>query len=347
MARFKRVQSYKVKQAIFLLVLLFLIAAAYVLLTIRVEISVLGALAIIGAVLILLVLQYDFLLTLKEYERAVIFRFGRVVRVGGPGWAFVLPVIESFRFVDLRTQTIDIPEQEVITADRVVVTVDAVIYLYVKPDKQSVINSVIEIEDYRHAAELFVDASIRDAAGSLTLQELISKIGELNARVQNELIKIASAWGVEVEAVQITDIRIPKELEQAMTEQKAAEQKRLIRTELAEAHKVEIEAVREAAEHLSDKALAYYYIRALEKIAEGRSTKLVFPLELVRLAERIGQPTYSSSGQLDQLFAQYAPAIKKFVENTDAPKLPAAQPASYELHAGAPENLRRKKILKK
>jgi regulator of protease activity HflC (stomatin/prohibitin superfamily) len=280
-----------------------------------------GVLVVTGVIVVatgFLISQYDFLLTLKEYERAVVFRFGRVHHVGGPGWTLLIPIAESFRIVDLRTHTLDIPPQEIITADKVVVTIDAVIYLYVKPDAQSVTNSVTEVKDYEQAASEFVEATIRDVAGGLTLSELITNIGELNKRVQTELEKIAESWGVTVESVQISSIKIPKELEEALTKEKAAEQQKLARGQLADAHRLEIEAVREAAANLSDKALAYYYIRALEKLSEGQSSKIFFPIELSNLAKEVSNSVSRGKDDptmLESLFEKYAPAIKKIAES--------------------------------
>ncbi len=313
--RFSNVESHKIKQGIFLLLMVLIITIIYLALTNMVFFAYVLLSVSILFILGFIVWRYDFLLTLKEYERAVIYRFGKVSRVGGPGWTFVLPLIESFKIVDLRTHTIDIPPQQIITADKIVLTIDAIIYLYVKPDKQSVINSVVEIKDYEKASEEFVKSTVRDVAGTLTLTELITNIGEFNKRVLAEIEKIAQVWGVTVEAVQISNIKIPKELEDALTNQKAAEQQKLSRGQLAEAHKLEIEAVKSAAEQLSDKALAYYYIRALEKLGEGKSTKFFFPIELTKLAEGVmgnlsaGKP----SPDLEELFKKYKPALKKIL----------------------------------
>lgn len=326
--RFGKTESYKVKQIIFLGLLALLIGIIWLSLANQGKLVPIIISVAFLVLIIFLVRQYDFLLTLKEYERAAIFRFGRINRVGGPGWTFLFPLIESFRIVDLRTHTIDIPKQDVITKDRIVVSVDAVIYLFVRPDKQSVINSVIEVRDYEKSAESFVQATIRDVAGTLALPELISNIGELNVRVQKELEKIAESWGVTVEAVQISEIVIPKELEEALTRQKAAEQQKLARVELAEAQKIEIDAVREAAEQLNDRSLTYYYIRALEKLGEGQSTKFVLPIELSLLAERIAtgvKRTASESPETEELFRKYLPAIKRFLEANEKKKQLAVQ----------------------
>lgn len=306
-------ESYKVKQLFFVFVVVLVAAVIYLSITNQEVIVPLVLMLAIFAIAAFLVKQYDFLLTLKEFERAVIYRFGHVNRVGGPGWTTVIPLIESFKIVDLRTQTIDIPEQEVITKDKIVTKVDAIVYLYVKHDAESVTRSVIEIDDYKKAAELFVLSSIRDVAGTMTLTELISNTAELNTKVKEKLAQIAESWGVEIESVEISSIKLPDTVSAAMHEEKAAEQKKLARMESAMAHSAEIDAVRNAAGQLSDKALAYYYIRALEKLGEGASTKFIFPMELSKLAEQVAGrvKTGVSSGDsgLDELFKKYAPAL--------------------------------------
>jgi regulator of protease activity HflC (stomatin/prohibitin superfamily) len=316
--RMGQMESYKVKQFIFILVLLLAFVVVYLSITNQETVVPLVIVLAAIAILLFLVRQYDFLLTLKEYERVLIYRFGHVNRVGGPGWAFMIPLIESFKIVDLRTNTIDIPEQEVITKDKIVTKVDAIVYLYVKPDAGSVTRSVIEIDDYKKAAELFVLSSIRDVAGTMTSTELISNTAELNKKVKEKLAQIAESWGVTIESVEISSIKLPETVSSAMHEQKAAEQKKLARMESALANQAEIDAVRTAAGQLSDKALAYYYIRALEKLGEGPATKFIFPMELSRLAEqlagRVSSGVSTNDSSIEKLFKKYAPAIKEFVE---------------------------------
>ncbi len=287
--RFGKTESYKVKQYVFVFVFIILIALIWLAYTNANEFVIWAGVLFVFLLIAFLVRQYDFLLTLKEYERAVIFTLGRVTRVGGPGWTFVLPLIQSYVLVDLRTQTIDIPPQDVITTDKIKLTIDAVLYLYVDKTKNSVINSVIEIDDYRTAARLYVRATIRDVVGSMDLSSVISNIALLNAEVKRKLEEVAIAWGVKVEAVEITNIIIPKEVLDAMHDQKAAEQRKLAKFEEAEGKKYEIEAVKAASESLSDQTISYYYINALEKMAEGKSSKIIFPMELSKFVESVSQ----------------------------------------------------------
>ncbi|HIH10462.1 MAG TPA: SPFH domain-containing protein [Candidatus Diapherotrites archaeon] len=257
-----------------------------------------------------LVSRYDYLLQLKEYKRAVIFRFGKVNRVGGPGWAIVFPPFETHEVVELRTQTIDIPKQDVVTKDNIEVMVDAAAYIHVRKDNASVINSVTQVEDYVKAVETFVMAQIRAESGKLELSELIYKIDELDKSLKKELEKLATSWGVGVENVVIQDIQIPKAVLDAMHEQKAAVQKRLARLENAQAQQAEILAVKEAAQQLNDKVLAYYYIRALEKLGEGKSTKIIFPMELTNLAKALTGRQSLGPDELEDLMKRYEPVVK-------------------------------------
>jgi len=257
------------------------------------------------------------ILKLKDYERAVIFRFGKLNRVGGPGWALVLPFIESYKYVDLRTKTLDVERQDVITADSIELKIDAVLYLKVKKDNQSVINSVIEVEDFQTASRTFVVSSLRDIVGGMELSEVISSIDKINKQAIDELASIAAEWGVKVISIQIKDLDIPEVVLKAMHEQKAAVQQKLARIEKAMATKAEINAVKEASADLSDKALNYYYIKALEEMSKGKSTKLIFPLQFSNLAQSIGDrvgPKKSDAQTIELIRAALEKNVEEAVE---------------------------------
>jgi len=290
-------------------------------------------------VFVVVVLHFDPLVKLKDYERGVIFRFGKVNRVGGPGWCIVWPWIETYTYVDLRTKTLDVARQDTITKDSIEVKIDAVIYLKVRKDNQSVINSVIEVENFQDAARTYVIASIRDIAGSMDLMSLISNIEELNSRILHGLVKIADEWGVRVISVEIKDIDIPKTVLDAMHEQKAAVQQKLARIERAQAQKAEIDAVKEAAEGLSDKAMNYYYIKALEEMARGRGTKMVFPLEFASLAKSIGAsftPRSSDRGNVAEMKALIR-KYEKELERRDEKEKAAKEKAKKKKKKGKKE----------
>ncbi|MFH1240323.1 MAG: SPFH domain-containing protein [Candidatus Diapherotrites archaeon] len=269
------------------------------------------------AVFLFIFWKFDIILLLTEYERAVIFRFGKVNRVGGPGWAFMIPFIENHKHVDLRTHTLDVPKQDVITQDSIELRVDAIIYLKVSSDPQSVINSVIEVEDFRDAVKLYVISTIRDVMGGMTLSEIIANLPKLNAALKEKLILISRNWGVDIASVEIKDVDVPKIVMDAMHEQKAAVQEKLARLQKADAHKAEIEAVKDATENLSQNAINYYYIKALEEMSKGQSTKIFFPVELSNLAasmsDRIGTKGKESEN-FEKQIEPYKQLIEEFVD---------------------------------
>ncbi len=261
--------------------------------------------------------KYDVVLQLLDYQRAIIYRFGKVHRVGGPGWAFVWPIIEEVNMVDLRTKTIDVPKQDVVTKDGIEISIDAIIYLKVKKDNQSVVNSIIEVEDYVGASQLLVVSTVRDVIGSMNLGEVISSIELVNAQLKETLEKNCKNWGVTVDSVEIKDIQIPDIVLNAMHEEKAAVQQKLARMERALAHKAEIEAVKDAAKGLDDKALAYYYIRAIENMSKTKGSKVFFPAEFSNLAQSISSSNMLSNKEKNSLVQKneyYKDLLKKYVD---------------------------------
>ena len=266
------------------------------------------------AVFLFIIWKSDMLLLLTEYERAVIFRFGKVNRVGGPGWAFLIPFIENYKQVDLRTRTVDVPKQDVITQDSIELKVDAVIYLKVNSDPQSVINSVIEVENFTNAVRLYVISTLRDVMGGMTLSEVIANLPKLNTALKEKLILISRNWGVDISTVEIKDVDIPRVVMNAMHEQKAAVQEKLSRLQLADAHRAEIEAVKGATENLSQNALNYYYIKALEEMSKGKSTKIYFPVELSNLAASMSD-RLGNKGKDSENFEKSIEPYKQLIEN--------------------------------
>ena len=266
------------------------------------------------AVFTFIVYKYDFILQLVDYERAVIYRFGKVHRVGGPGWTCIWPIIEKYDLVDLRIKTLDVPRQQVVTKDGVEVTIDAVVYLKVKKDSQSVVNSVIEVEDYVKASQLFVISSLRDVIGSMMLSDVIANIEFINAQIKENLAVMSKNWGIVCDSIEIKDVDIPEVVLSAMHEQKAAVQQKLARMEKALAQKAEIDAVREAAASLDEKALSYYYIKAIENMSNSKGSKVFFPSEFTKLASSFADST-SPKGKGSSV-EQYKALLKEYVDSS-------------------------------
>ena len=312
----------KIKNTFFTItfILLLIIIFSLMFLTKNVGVGLIWALVLI--IIIYAIFKFKIILQLKDYERAVVFRFGKVVRVGGPGWTFIFPFFERGVLVTLRVETIDIPPQEVLTKDNIQLVIDGVLFISVKGDPESVVNSVVRVEDYRKAATMFVIASLRDVVGEFDLNEVISSIEKINSTLITKLAEVSKEWGLKVKSVEISQVRIPDEILQAMHEQKAAVQKKLAVYELAESEKAKILAVKEATEVLSDKTVTYYYIKALEKMAEGQSSKIIFPMELTNLLEKVTTNLIGSkkldSSELEKNIShkdleKYLPLIQSYV----------------------------------
>jgi len=269
-------------------------------------------------ILIYLAFKFNIILQLSDYERALVFRFGKVNRVGGPGWTFVLPFIEKPIITTLRTQVIDIPPQQIITKDNIRLNIDAILYLSVENSKEGVTNSIVKVEDYKKASSLYVIAMLRDILGEFELTEVISNTEKINQKITEELKSVAKDWGIKISAVEIRDLKIPEEIMESMHKQKAAVQKKLAIYEEAESEKAKIVAINDATNNLSDKTVLYYYIKALEKIGEGQSSKIIFPLEVTNLLNKVSkkmsaEKTKINKTEMKQL-EKYLPVVKNFLK---------------------------------
>jgi len=238
-------------------------------------------LIILGILIFIYIKSPLMVLQLQEYERAVVFRMGKFSRVVGPGWMFLLPILETAEKVDLRIQTIDVKPQETVSKDNVKLKVDAIIYLKVVDPKAAILN----VEGYQKSAVSYIQAHLRDVIGKMEMSEVIANVDEINKKLETELKEVASEWGVKVQQVEIQSVILPDEILAAMHRRKAAEQDKLAMKEKAAAQELNIEAIQRAASKLTDPTLQYFYLQSLQKIAEGKSTKIIFPMELSKLAE--------------------------------------------------------------
>ena len=263
-------------------------------------------LAILAMLIVIYTQSSKFFLILQEYERAVVFRFGRFLKVGGPGWLILVPFVDTAVRVDLRVQTLEIPVQTVVTRDNIKLSVDAIIYLHVTDAKKAIIN----VEDYKTASVTFIQANLRDVIGKMTLEQVISNIDQINLNLHKNLAKTAYNWGVEVDKVEIQSVELPPEVMSAMHRKRAATEDKMAQAQRAEAQKITINALEEAGSRLTNPTLHYLYLQALHKIAEGKSTKIIFPLELSRLAEnlssRMGVPFSKAQEQIVDKYQELA-----------------------------------------
>lgn len=242
----------------------------------------------------------------KEYERGVIFRFGRVRKIAGPGWVWFFPRFERYERVDMRTQSIDMPPQETITKDNVKLSVDAIAFWKVKDP----LKVILEVRDPQPKLKQLLIASLRQAVAKLTMEQTLGSIDQLNAELSKALKEVATQWGVEVTRVEVQDVKLPEGLSDAMTQrQESEEYKKKVEID-ATARKIALDTLDQATSQLSDKTLTYLYIESLKKVADGKSTKILFPLELSKLAHNLsanvggGGDSTLDYGKLARLFLE-------------------------------------------
>ncbi|RWS23962.1 band 7 protein-like protein [Leptotrombidium deliense] len=216
----------------------------------------------------------------QEYERAVIFRLGRLLHGGakGPGIFFILPCIENYTKVDLRTLTFDVPPQEVLTKDSVTVSVDAVVYYRV----QNATVSVANVENAHHSTRLLAQTTLRNMLGTHNLHEILSDRETISTSMQRYLDNVTDFWGIKVERVEIKDVRLPVQLQRAMAAEAEAAREARAKVIAAEGEQKASRALKEAAEVMSQSpaALQLRYLQTLNTISAEKNSTIIFPLPI-------------------------------------------------------------------
>jgi regulator of protease activity HflC (stomatin/prohibitin superfamily) len=222
---------------------------------------------------------------LREYERGVIFQLGRFWSVKGPGLVIVWPVIQQMVKVSMRTVTMDVPSQDVISRDNVSVKVNAVVYFrVVDPQK-----CIIQVENYLVATSQLAQTTLRAVLGKHELDEMLAEREKLNIDIQRTLDHQTDAWGIKVSNVEIKQIDLNETMVRAIARQAEAERERRSKVILAEGELQASQKLLEAARTLSGQpeAMQLRYLQTLTAIAGDRSSTIVFPLDLLRA---MGQP---------------------------------------------------------
>ena len=216
----------------------------------------------------------------NEYERAVMFRLGRILPGGpkGPGIFFILPCIDTYRKVDLRTVTFDVPPQEILTKDSVTVSVDAVIYYRVFQPTTAITNVV----DFSHSTRLLAATTLRNCLGTKSLSDILMDREGISQYMQVSLDGSTDPWGVKVERVEIKDVRLPIELQRAMAAEAEASREAKAKVIAAEGEHKSSRALKEAAEVISESpnAIQLRYLQTLNSIAAEKNSTIIFPLPM-------------------------------------------------------------------
>lgn len=225
--------------------------------------------------IVILALLSSSIRIVKEYERLVVFRLGRLIGFKGPGLTFIIPIIDSPRLIDLRVVSLDVPKQRIVTKDNVTVDVDAVVFMRVE-DPQA---AVMRVKDYVMASSLLAMTTLRDVIGQVELDDLLTKRDELNLRIQKLLDEATEPWGVKITAVAIRDVVLPAEMQRAIAKQAEAERERRSRIIMAEGEYLAAQKMAEAAQAYAANPIALR-LRELQTWAEiAREKNLIIVTE--------------------------------------------------------------------
>ncbi|MBX6341356.1 MAG: slipin family protein [Thermomicrobiaceae bacterium] len=257
--------------------------------------------ALVVIVLFALIVLSSAVKIVQEYERGVVFRLGRLVGPRGPGIILLIPFVERMQKVDLRTLTMDIPVQEVITRDNVTIRVNAVAYFRVMDPNAAIVN----VADYIRATSQIAQTTLRSVLGQLELDELLSEREKVNERLQRIIDEQTEPWGVKVSIVEVKDVELPDVMQRAMARQAEAEREKRAKIIHAEGEYAAATQLANAAQVISSEpgALQLRYLQTLTEIATERNSTILFPvpLDLIRpfLEDRHVVPTRAATGDGD------------------------------------------------
>src|SRR3989441_6217547 len=228
-----------------------------------------------------------FVWVLREYERGIVFRLGRLVDPRGPGIVFLIPVVDRMVRVDLRTITLNIPPQEVITKDNVPARVNAVAYFRIVDPEAA----IVQIENFMVATSQIAQTTLRSVLGQHMLDELLSEREKINAILQGIIDEQTAPWGIKVAIVEVKDVEIPGEMQRAMARQAEAERERRAKIINAEGEFQASERLKDAANVIEEHpvALQLRYLQTLLELGSSQATTIVFPLPIDIIAPFLGR----------------------------------------------------------
>ncbi len=215
---------------------------------------------------------------LREYERGVIFRLGRLIGAKGPGLIFIIPGVDKLLRISLRLVTLDIPPQDVITHDNISIKVNAVVYFRVMdPNK-----AVVEVENYLYATSQLAQTTLRSVVGQADLDELLSQRDKINLKLQDILDKHTEPWGIKVSLVETKQVDLPENMQRAIARQAEAEREKRAKIIHAEGEFQAAEKLTQAANVISvnPTALQLRYLQTLAEIATEKNSTLIFPVPI-------------------------------------------------------------------
>jgi len=245
------------------------------------------AIAVVGVLaLLVVILLASSIRVLREYERGVIFRLGRLIAQKGPGLILLIPIIDRMVRVDLRTVTLNVPPQEVITRDNVTVRVNAVAYFRVVDPNRA----ITEVENFLLATSQISQTTLRSVLGKAELDALLAEREQLNAQLQQIIDEQTEPWGVKVTTVEVKDVELPAEMQRAIARQAEAERERRAKIINADGEFQAAQKLSDAADIISQNpaTLQLRYLQTLLEIGVNQNSTVVFPLPIDMLKPFVG-----------------------------------------------------------
>ena len=229
-------------------------------------------------VLFIVILLSNAIRILREYERGVIFRLGRLIKAKGPGLILLIPIVDKMIRVSLRTVVLDVPPQDVITQDNVSIKVNAVVYFRVLDPERA----IVQVENFLAATSQISQTTLRSVLGQSELDDLLSQREKINHKLQQIIDANTEPWGVKVSNVEVKQIDLPQEMQRAMAKQAEAERERRSKVIAAEGEFQASQRLSEAARILSEvpSALTLRYLQTLREIATEKNSTTIFPVPI-------------------------------------------------------------------
>ncbi len=236
--------------------------------------------------ILIIVIVLSSIRQIDQYERGILFRFGKFDKVLNPGWHIVLPVVNSYRKVDIRTKAVDVPEQDAITKDNVSIRINAVIYYKVFDASKA----ILEVENFYYAVSQLAQTTMRNAVGSVSLDELLSE----REKISTEICKIIDAatdpWGIKVENVELKDVALPEEMQRVIAKIAEAEREKqaVITKSVGEVEAAENLAKAASIMSNSEGALHLRTLSTINDVSSDQSNTIIFalPIEVLRALEK-------------------------------------------------------------
>ncbi len=220
---------------------------------------------------------------INEYERAVVFRLGRLVATRGPGLILIIPFIEKMERIDLRVVTMDVPAQDVITQDNIPVQVDAVLYFKIMDPQKA----IMAVEKYEYATKQLAQTALRGVCGEASFDEILAERAKINEKLHAVIDEATDPWGIQVSSVEIKHVIIPEAMQRAIARQAEAERTRRAKVILAEGEAQAAAKLKEAGEMLGADPIIFRYLETLAEAAREKANTIIFPAQMIDFVERV------------------------------------------------------------